>query len=463
MELVPSHLKNTHSFLSKLQEVPIQQRKNMTFCTADVESLYTNIDVPTAIQNIIDFAEEHKDKLTMYGLKLVDIHELLDITLNSSYFRYDSQVYEQLQGLFMGTRPAPVAATVRMYVLERNSIYTDLRLTVVYYGRYYDDLGALVPNQRKANLICSSIEQQDDKGLIKLTLDYPETRDTYTPYLNTEIRVDSDGSINSRMYRKEQKKMLTLNASSHHPEQVKEHTVRNMYSTAENISSNEENTKHSIRMVDELLLNNGYKAKVLETMKKKKKRKTNKDPRRTHNFSTTLKIPHLSDQCTAEIKKAARDCFLPIKVVTTPGKKLGDILTSSKPRDGLKCPNLKCRCCDALTDGKCTTSNLVYKLTCTVDGCDKQYIGETGRPLYKRYDEHYRTANNPECESYKNKTIAKHYKESHPNIKPGFNIDIVEQASSTKNRKIKEARIILKEKPDLNNRNEQAELRQFLV
>ena len=42
-------------------------------------------------------------------------------------------------------------------------------------------------------------------------------------------------------------------------------------------------------------------------------------------------------------------------------------------------------------------------------------------------------------------------------------MDIVEQASCTKNRKIKEARIILNEKPELNCRNEQAELRQFLV
>ena len=349
-------------------------------------------------------------------------------------------------------------------MLEPNSVYVDLRFTIgtiAYYGRFYDDLGALVPNRRKANLLCSVIEQQDDKKLIKLTLDYPDTRDRYTPYLNTEIRVDNDNTINSRMYRKEQKKLLTLNALSHHSQQVKDHTVQNMYTTAEQISSNEENTKYSFKMVDELLLNNGYSAKVLETMKRK--RKKNKKPRKVENSVTTLKIPYLTDKCTAEIKKAAKDCFLPLRVVTTPGRKLGNILTSSKPLDGPKCPNLNCRCCDSLTGGKCTTSNVVYKLTCTIPGCQKQYIGETERPLYERFEEHYRTANNPTCKSYENKSISKHYQEFHSNIKPVFTVDILEKASTTKNRKIKEARHILNHKPKLNNRDEQAELRQFLI
>ena len=99
MECVPAHFKNTHSFLSKLQQAPADQLKNLTFCTADVVNLYTNIDVSAAIDNIIELAEQNIDKLTFYGLKLVDIHELLEIILTSSFFRYDSQVYEQLQGL----------------------------------------------------------------------------------------------------------------------------------------------------------------------------------------------------------------------------------------------------------------------------------------------------------------------------------------------------------------------------
>ena len=465
MELVPSHIKNTQSFLQEIQQVPTHKLQHMTVCTADVESLYTNIDVPTAIQDIINFAEEHKKQLQWYGLKLVDIHELLELTLGNSYFLYDSQIYQQLLGLFMGSRPAPIAATIRMYMLERNSVYIDLRINIEFYRRFYDDLISIVANQRKARLLCTIIEQQDDKELIKLTLDYPENSESYTPFLNTEIRVNKESStIESRLYRKEQKKLLTLNATSHHPHLVKEHTVQNMYRTADEVSSSPENREHSNKLIDELLLNNGYSSQTLESMKKKKKKKyKKKKTKKKDGFCATLKMPYLSEKCTAAVKRAAEKCFLNVRVITTPGKKLGDILTSSKPLDKQKCPNLNCRCCDALTAGNCTTPNVVYRLTCDIQGCSNTYIGETGRPLYERYNEHWRAANNPTCKSYENLSIAKHYTEQHQNISPNFRIDIIEKASSTKNRKIKEARHILTNKPEINDKNEHQQLRQILV
>ena len=49
----------------------------------------------------------------------------------------------------------------------------------------------------------------------------------------------------------------TPHSSSHHPLSVKEHTIVNMYETADSVSSNSANKQHSERMVDELLLNNG--------------------------------------------------------------------------------------------------------------------------------------------------------------------------------------------------------------
>ena len=87
----------------------------------------------------------------------------------------------------------------------------------MFYGRFYDDLGAIVTNKRKATLACSLIESADPDKLIRLTVDYPENKEEYTPFLNTEVKIDQDGQINTRLYRKPQKKLLTLNANSHHP------------------------------------------------------------------------------------------------------------------------------------------------------------------------------------------------------------------------------------------------------
>ena len=59
--------------------------------------------------------------------------------------------------------------------------------------------------------------------------------------------------------------------------------------------------------------------------------------------------------------------------------------------------------------------------------------------------------------------MAQHYAENHPGQKPNLKLEIVERAPTTKLRKIKEARIILNENPSINNRAEQAQLKQYLV
>ncbi len=378
-----------------------------------------------------------------------------------------------LQGavFFMGVRPAPIGAIIKMWKLERNSIYTDLRITPLFYGRFYDDLSSVTTNTRRAQLMCNLIESEDPDQLIKLTVDYPQTKDHYTPFLNMEVNIDQEGGLNTRLYRKPQKKLLTLNAKSHHPKSVKEHTMASMYETAESVSSSATNRTHSERMIDELLLNNGYSSRILQKIKKQRQdRKKKKKRLTTTEKVTTLKLPFLSDKCTAQIKRAAQSLNIPVRIVTTPGRKLRDLLTSSRPLDSPQCPTEDCRTCTALGDsGKCTDRNVVYSLKCNLTECNERdighYYGETYRPLGDRFIEHYRTANNPTAESYKEKPYAKHYSANHAEHTgdPKLKLEIVARASGTMDRKIKEARCIIANKPDLNDRDEQVELRKFLV
>ena len=78
--------------------------------------------------------------------------------------------------------------------------------------------------------------------------------------------------------------------------------------------------------------------------------------------------------------------------------------------------------------------------------------------------EHYRAAKNPLAQSYADKPWAKHFATHHPNCNdPKIGLSIVDRATSTNIRKVKEVRIILKNNSDLNDRNEQADLKRFLV
>ena len=174
-------------------------------------------------------------------------------------------------------------------------------------------------------------------------------------------------------------------------------------------------------MIDELLINNGYEKRVLDNIRaKKKKRRYSRQP--TSTKMSTLKLPYLSDQCTARIKMAAEKHKIPVRVVTTPGLKLKDMLTSSKPLDSPKCPNNNCETCKALKyKGKCTDTNVIYHMKCEMDNCMSSnrghYDGETLRPTHCRFTEHFRSAKNPKAKSYVDKPWAKHYAEHHTNCK----------------------------------------------
>ena len=363
----------------------------------------------------------------------------------------------------MGTNPAPILATVKMWKLEKLSVYVDLRITLPTYSRFYDDLNGVTSNRRRAQQLCNLIEQQDVDNLIKLTVDSPASQDDYVPFLNTEIKINSEGQVNSRLFRKPQKKLLTLHYNSHHTSRTKIATAESMYNTAEAISSDNDNKEYSRQMIDGLLLNNGYTSRVLENIKKRRKRKNKSSNQKKDGV--ILKLPYLNEATSRKYKDAVKQSGLPIKIVEKPGRKLKDLLTDSRPLDKSTCTTNNCRTCSALTEGNCTTTNAVYQITCQVDNCQERYGGETYRPLNCRFDEHFRSAANPIAKSYEDKPLAKHYREKHPlhTGPPKLKLQIIDRGTSLVNRKIKEAKFLVKNKPTLNDKSELNNLTQFLV
>ena len=70
----------------------------------------------TSIVDIIEHAAENRDLLKLYGLTLTDIHELLEVSLLNSTTKSSD---------FMEVRPAPLGAIIKVWKLERNSVYMD--------------------------------------------------------------------------------------------------------------------------------------------------------------------------------------------------------------------------------------------------------------------------------------------------------------------------------------------------
>ncbi len=179
----------------------------------------------------------------------------------------------------------------------------------------------------------------------------------------------------------------------------------------------------------------------------------------------TLSLPYFNEVTSRKFKDVVRNSGLKVKIVEKPGRKLKDLLTDSRPLDKKKCLTADCRTCKALSSGDCTSQNVVYHIKCNADNCSEDYGGETYRPLKCRFDEHYRNAANPTAESYKEKPLAKHYREKHCQNSgpPKLKLEIVDRGTTLINRKIKEARFLVNNKPTLNDRSELNNLKQFLV
>ena len=80
-----------------LQSLSLEQLRGKTYFAANVEAPYTNINVETAINDIIELAEEHLRKLNLFNLMLTDVHELLDVSLLNSFFVYAESTLQFFQ------------------------------------------------------------------------------------------------------------------------------------------------------------------------------------------------------------------------------------------------------------------------------------------------------------------------------------------------------------------------------
>ena len=351
LNLVPSHLNNIYDHLSTLNSLTSQELAGRKFCSADISSLYTNINVYQSIDDVIEFAAVNLETLDLLGLQLVDVHEMLESVLGNAFFTYQGKLYLQLTGLFMGCKPSPIVAIIRVYIFGRRSIYTDINFLSKPYGRYIDDGYGLVTSLEEVQVMFDLIAAEDPDGLLQWEVDFPESNNNFVHFLGTQVRVSIEGNLEYKFYRKLQKKNITLYYKSHHPLKTKIEDIKNFYRAAEMSSSSPEYAEESFQVLDLLLRCNGY----TNPRQVQSTRMTGLGmPKNTSNVM--LKLPYISEYVSKEILRFIKKRKLPISVVFTPGKKLKDLLCSSRPYDKARCTIRNCRIC----------ANLENNVTCTV-------------------------------------------------------------------------------------------------
>ena len=243
---------------------------------------------------------------------------------------------------------------------------------------------------------------------IQFEIELPN-EDGFLPFPNTKIKVNDNGTVETGWYTKPANKELMLNASSHHPEQIKKAAIVNTITTYEAVCSTDTLLEEAERSFENRATRNGYKKEYIETLKRKKIT-TKKRPK--HNSQTTLTIPFISRSFTNDIRRAVQRSNLNVRILQQLQVflKKSSVPVESRPydktcKDAKNCPV----CRTSSVPIQCSQKDVVYQVNCNL--CGATYIGETSRPMVTRFQEQYHSASNPTAKSYKNMAFSKHYKD----------------------------------------------------
>ena len=208
---IPWLVKDTKSLVNELeiQSIPLHQR-NGILVTADISSLYTNIDTKLGIQLMQAFLDEQPNLTPGYTEFVI---ELLKIVMNNNYLQYNGTIYRQCNGTAMGTSVAPTYANIIVYMLERRLIER-FSSYIYLYKRYLDDI-LLFIEASKYNEICTAFNSLHPSLIYDFTCN-----NTSIPFLDLVLykgeRFAATGRFDLKVHQKLLNKYLYIPFRSYH-------------------------------------------------------------------------------------------------------------------------------------------------------------------------------------------------------------------------------------------------------
>ncbi|EYC40117.1 hypothetical protein Y032_0628g833 [Ancylostoma ceylanicum] len=434
LKYVGSHIVNSTEFIEAIQQCQVPN--SACYMSYDAVSLYTNINNDAAITSLLELLNHHSKEVSLCGFSATDIEILLQATLDCNVFRFNNNFYAQKRGLAMGIRIAPLLAIIYLDHIEKAS----LTKGIIFYKRLIDDV--FVIGSTYAELTTTLANSNSEDVNIKFTIEEP-SRDGFLPFLNTKVRI-CNGRPDIRWYRKRSSENIILHSRSAHPTYMKVNVVRNLIKTSERIAAGVSDTDETIQRI---LFDNGYSSGKMTTWR----------PYSAPDW-LALVLPYVNEQLAKRVNTIVKKSQLPVRLIFRPPPTLKEILTSSRLyEDG--CVEEGCRYC--IDQKICNLRGTVYMIKCK--GCGHRYIGESGRPLRKRLDEHRRAFERPQ--TYPKNSFSRHRTTVHTrDSAPEFEVVVLHRhLENTLHRKIMEAREIKRYQPEINNREELAEALQLIA
>ena len=346
-----AHLRNNKELIESLKNITPGNNKFISF---DAVALFTNVPLkPT-----LDFLKRKcLPLLTDLPMSTKCFLELIDLCTKDMFFQFNNKFYQQVYGFAMGNPLSPVLACLFLEHVETEILPKYTGIKPVYWKRYVDDIISLVTADFDLNDFMSFINNI-----------YPSLKFTYEwenngkiPFLDVNI-FNMGHELKFSVYRKFADYSPYMHFFSYTALNIKTGLALSLFLRALRVCSNEYLT-HEINFIKTSLKNLAYPDRILKIALFKAKRIHFQSIKNERNkCKQMIVVPYAP--CLETFKPHLRK--FDANLVFKHSNKLKSQLINNKPPP--------------------SSQSGVYKIDC--NSCHKSYIGETGRDLSIRVDEH---------------------------------------------------------------------------
>jgi hypothetical protein len=209
----PSYIQDTTDFLAKISNFKFDTPHDQAIFTMDVQSLYTVIPNDAGLKALEHFLNKRSSKNPPTSTLL----RLAELVLTLSCFSFNSEYYQQIGGVCMGTRMGPPYACLFMAHLEQQILQSFVGKVPSLYVRFIDDIFCA------GNMSSYEIDKfvtyfGNYNPHIKLT----HVVDNPVVFLDTTLSTTQKKKISTSIFYKPTDSHSYLNYHSSHPKQCRD-------------------------------------------------------------------------------------------------------------------------------------------------------------------------------------------------------------------------------------------------
>ena len=340
----------------------------------DVTALFTNVPVSETIELLTEkaFQDDWFNKKHNLNITKPELTELLEIATKNQLFQFQGNLYEQVEGVAMGSPLGPLMANAFMCGIEEQLEHQNKMPT--FDKRYVDGTLSKMPDVSAATEFLSTLNESHPS--ISLTMELEENKKL--PFLGMEI-IRNGTRLDTKVYKKPTDTGLLLHQQSHVDVKYKHTLLKTMLNRAFRLSSSWQLFHEECERLKETFTRlHDPEPLVQPTIRR---------------FVEAKVVPeNVTDQQTPGEQEVPTRIVLSFKdqrSADTVRKQLGDlsrkinadirpVYTIRKIKDQIKETERK----PPLVNQQCA----VYHFKC--DLCDADYVCFTCRHLHQRIDEH---------------------------------------------------------------------------